>query len=66
MYLIPSTKVEEISGLEHMWRTMLFPTEVGGFKADFWKLKTTKALLCAVSNVFYVAALLPLQMNPDQ
>ena len=46
MYLIPSTKVEGISGLEHMWRTVgLFPTEIGGFKTNYWRttLPTTKA-----------------------
>ena len=37
--LIPPTKVEGISGLERLRRTVgSFPTEVGGFKPDFWKM----------------------------
>ena len=36
----PPTKVEGISGLERLRRTVgPFPTEVGGFKPDFWKMK---------------------------
>jgi hypothetical protein len=37
----PPTKVEGFSGLERLRRTVgPFPTEVGGFKTDFWKMKT--------------------------
>ena len=36
----PPTKVEGFSGLERLRRTVgSFPTEVGGFKPDFWKMK---------------------------
>jgi hypothetical protein len=36
----PPTKVEGISGLERLRRTVgPFPTEVGGFKPDLWKMK---------------------------
>jgi hypothetical protein len=36
----PPTKVEGFSGLERLRRTVgSFPTEVGGFKPDFWKVK---------------------------
>jgi hypothetical protein len=36
----PPTKVEGFSGLERLRRTVgSFPTEVGGFKLDFWKMK---------------------------
>ena len=36
----PPTKVEGFSGLERLRRTVgAFPTEVGGFKPDFWKMK---------------------------
>ena len=36
----PPTKVERISGLERLRRTVgPFPTEVGGFKPDLWKMK---------------------------
>ena len=35
----PPTKVEGISGLERLRRTVgPFPTEVGGFKPDLWKM----------------------------
>jgi hypothetical protein len=35
----PPTKVEGFSGLERLRRTVgSFPTEVGGFKPDFWKM----------------------------
>ena len=35
----PPTKVEGFSGLERLRRTVgAFPTEVGGFKPDFWKM----------------------------
>ena len=35
----PLTKVEGFSGLERLRRTVgSFPTEVGGFKPDFWKM----------------------------
>ena len=35
----PPTKVEGFSGLERLRRTVgFFPTEVGGFKPDFWKM----------------------------
>ena len=37
----PPTKVEGFSGLERLRRTVgSFPTEVGGFKPDFWKMNT--------------------------
>ena len=37
----PPTKVEGFSGLERLRRTVgSFPTEVGGFKPDFWKMKS--------------------------
>ena len=36
----PPTKVEGFSGLDRLRRTVgSFPTEVGGFKPDFWKMK---------------------------
>jgi hypothetical protein len=36
---LPPTKVEGFSGLERLRRTVgSFPTEVGGFKPDFWKM----------------------------
>ena len=36
----PPTKVEGFSGIERLRRTVgSFPTEVGGFKPDFWKMK---------------------------
>jgi len=36
----PPTKVEGFSGLERLRRPVgSFPTEVGGFKPDFWKMK---------------------------
>ena len=39
----PPTKVEGFSGLERLRRTVgSFPTEVGGFKPDFWKMKFTQ------------------------
>ena len=38
----PPTKVEGLIGLERLRRTVgSFPTEVGGFKPDFWKMKCT-------------------------
>ena len=40
----PPTKVEGFSGLERLRRTVgSFPTEVGGFKPDFWKMKQNPA-----------------------
>ena len=40
----PPTKVEGFSGLERLRRTVgFFPTEVGGFKPDFWKMKQKNA-----------------------
>ena len=40
----PPTKVEGFSGLERQRRTVgSFPTEVGGFKPDFWKVKVSCA-----------------------
>jgi len=42
----PPTKVEGFSGLERLRRTLeSFPTEVGGFKPDFWKMNASGALL---------------------
>ena len=39
----PPTKVEGFSGLERLWRTVgSIPTEVGGFKPNFWKVKALK------------------------
>ena len=39
----PPTKVEGFSGLERLRRTVgAFPTEVGGFKPDFWKMNSVK------------------------
>ena len=36
----PPIKVEGFGGLERLRRTVgSFPTEVGGFKPDFWKMK---------------------------
>ena len=36
----PPTEVEGIRGLEHLRRTVgPFPTEIGGFKPDLWKIK---------------------------
>jgi hypothetical protein len=36
----PPTKVEGFSGLERLRRIVgSFPTEAGGFKPDFWKVK---------------------------
>jgi len=36
----PPTKVEGFSGLERLRCTVgSFPTKVGGFKPDFWKMK---------------------------
>ena len=41
----PPTKVEGFSGLERLRRTVgSFPTEVGGFKPDFWKMKHHRAI----------------------
>ena len=38
----PPIKVEGFGGLERLRRTVgSFPTEVGGFKPDFWKMKKT-------------------------
>ena len=40
----PPIKVEGFGGLERLRRTVgSFPTEVGGFKPDFWKMKPYKA-----------------------
>jgi hypothetical protein len=42
----PPIKVEGFSGLERLRRTVgSFPTEVGGFKPDFWKMKQRSFLL---------------------
>ena len=42
----PPTKVEGFSGLERLRRTVgSFPTEVGGFKPDFWKMNPPPQLL---------------------
>jgi hypothetical protein len=39
----PPIKVEGFDGLERLRRTVgSFPTEVGGFKPDFWKMKFTQ------------------------
>jgi hypothetical protein len=39
----PPIKVEGFGGLERLRRTVgSFPTEVGGFKPDFWKMKFTQ------------------------
>ena len=39
----PPIKVEGFGGLERLRRTVgSFPTEVGGFKPDFWKMKQTE------------------------
>ena len=39
----PPIKVGEFGGLERLRRTVgSFPTEVGGFKPDFWKMKKTE------------------------
>ena len=39
----PPTKVEGFSGLERLRRTVgSFPTEVGGFKPDFWKMNLVR------------------------
>ena len=39
----PPTKVEGFSGLERLRHTVAsFPTEVGGFKPDFWKMNLKK------------------------
>ena len=36
-------EIEGFDGLERLQRTMgSFPTEVGGFKPDFWKMKFTQ------------------------
>ena len=41
----PPTKVEGFSGLERLRRTVgSFPTEVGGFKPDFWKMNEEREL----------------------
>ena len=41
----PPTKVEGFSGLERLWRTVgSFPTEVGGFKPDFWKVNAIQVI----------------------
>ena len=40
----PPTKVEGFSGLERLRRTVgSFPTEVGGFKPDFWKMNLRRS-----------------------
>ena len=39
----PPIKVEGFDGLERLRRTVgSFPTEVGGFKPDFWKMNQTE------------------------
>ena len=48
----PPTKVEGFSGLERLRRTMgSFPTEVGGFKPDFWKINLTRNLNASLHDI---------------
>ena len=50
----PPTKVEGFSGLERLRRTVgSFPTEVGGFKPDFWKMKRGIARKIASKSLLY-------------
>jgi hypothetical protein len=52
----PPIKVEGFGGLERLRRTVgSFPTEVGGFKPDFWKMKdhtpSHMSFICEVKAV---------------